>query len=90
METIPLCDLQPGQCGIVCRLNTGEHLRRRLLDMGLTPGSPVTCLGRSPGGDPAAYLICRAVVAIRREDTSAVTVRLCVSEHKEGDLHGAD
>ena len=29
-------------------------MRRRLLDLGLIPGTWVTCRGRAPAGDPAA------------------------------------
>ena len=47
-------------------------LRRRLLDMGLIPGTQVTCQGRSPAGDPAAYLIRGAVVALRARDAASV------------------
>lgn len=32
-------------------------MRRRLLDIGLIPGTRVTCTAVSPAGDPAAYLI---------------------------------
>ena len=32
------------------------------------------CLGRSPGGDPAAYLIRGAVIALRDRDSRGVLV----------------
>lgn len=50
------------------------RMRRRLADLGLIPGSEVTCLGRSPLGDPSAYLIRGAVIAIRRRDAMEVSV----------------
>lgn len=70
-----LCDLAPGQRGVVRELETAGPMRRRLLDIGLVGGTPVECLGRSPGGDPAAYLIRGAVIAIRREDCAGVVLR---------------
>ena len=74
MDTIPLCDLTPGQRAQVHSLHNTAALRRRLLDIGLIPGRWVECVGRSPGGDPTAYRICEAVVAIRRAD--AVHIRV--------------
>ena len=43
-------------------------MSRRLQDMGLVRGTRVECLHRSPFGDPAAYLIRGAVIALRQED----------------------
>ena len=74
MPTIPLCDLRPGEGGTVCQLNTIGSMRRRLLDMGLLTGAVVVCVGVSPGGDPAAYGIRGAVIALRRADAATVLV----------------
>lgn len=60
--------LRPGEKGRIKRLLTEGPLRRRLTDIGLTEGTEVLCLGRSPGGDPSAYLIRGAVIAIRSGD----------------------
>ena len=54
-------------------LTTGS-MRRRLLDMGLIEGTRVSCLQKSPAGDPVAYLIRGAVVALRSEDSSQILV----------------
>lgn len=56
---------------------TVENMRcksRRLRDLGLVEGTKVKCVLRSPLGDPAAYKIRGAVVAIRKEDASQITV----------------
>ena len=42
------------------------------------PGTRVECVGQSPGGDPKAYLIRGAAVAIRSEDARTVTMRRVV------------
>ena len=49
-------------------------IRRRLLDIGLVEGTDVSCLQKSPAGDPVAYLIRGAVIAIRSEDSSQIVV----------------
>ncbi len=48
--------------------------RRRMLDLGLIPGTEVTAEIRSPGGDPTGYRIRGAVIALRREQADHVRV----------------
>jgi len=66
--------LRPGQTAIIKALNSTGALRRRLLDMGLVEGTPVECLGVSPGGEPRAFLIRGAVLAIRGEDCRDIVI----------------
>ena len=70
-----LSDLRPGQREIVEALHSTGAMRRRLLDIGLVEDTNVECLGRSPGGDPAAFLIRGAVIAIRDSDGRDVLLR---------------
>lgn len=44
------------------------------LDLGFVPGAQVECLGRSPLGDPAAYRVRGAVVALRRRDAQLIAL----------------
>ena len=69
-----LNDLRPGQHAVVSALRTTGSMRRRLLDMGLVENTDVECLGRSPGGDPSAFLIRGAVIAIRSEDCKDILI----------------
>lgn len=75
-----LCDILPGEKAVIGRLDTDGSMRRRLLDIGLTEDTMVECVGKSPCGDPKAYLIRGAVIAIRSEDGSTVTVKGCPEE----------
>ena len=70
----PLTNLQCGQTARVGKLTIQGSMRRRLLDMGLIEGTRVSCLQKSPAGDPVAYLIRGAVVALRSEDSSQILV----------------
>lgn len=70
----PLCALQEGESAFVTEVHASTTMRRRLFDIGLIPGTRVTCTGRSPAGDPAAYLIRGAVVALRRTDAAGVSL----------------
>ena len=72
-----LNDLQPGQQAIVQELRSTGSIRRRLLDMGLIRNTVVQCLGRSPGGDPSAFLIRGAVIAGRAADSQHIWVTPC-------------
>ena len=68
--------LCPGETATVLRLGLQGDMRRRLRDLGLAEGARVRCLGRSPLGDPSAYLICGAAVALRRRDARSIEVEV--------------
>lgn len=69
-----LKDLKQGQTAKVKSLLSTGNIRRRLQDIGLIEGTEVECLQKSPAGDPVAYLIRGAVIAIRSEDSVNVLV----------------
>ena len=68
--------LRPGQAGTVLSLRLEGPLRRRLRDLGLVEGARLRCLGRSPLGDPSAYLICGAAIALWRTDCRRIEVEV--------------
>ena len=67
-------DLQPGHSAIVHSVCAPDGRQRRLRDLGLIEQTRVVCLGRSPMGDPSAYLIRGSVIALRRCDCRAIRV----------------
>lgn len=67
-----LCQLTEGCWGCVRRLDTKGDMRRRLQDIGLIEGTQVKCLLKSPSGDPVAYLIRGAVIALRNDTSSEI------------------
>ena len=69
-----LSNISVGECATVCRINLVGGIRRRLMDIGLTPDTCVKCVGISPCGDPHAYLIRGAVIAIRCADADKIRV----------------
>lgn len=75
-EITSLDCLNPGDKGIVKALQVTGSMRRRLLDIGLIENTPVECLGRSPAGDPTAFLIRGAVIAIRSEDCAKIMLSI--------------
>ncbi|MDO5145543.1 MAG: FeoA family protein [Eubacteriales bacterium] len=72
--SLNLNDINPGQCATVKSLLTTGELRRRLLDMGLTPETTLCCLGRSPLGDPSAFFVRGTVIALRRQDCRKILI----------------
>lgn len=75
-KNIPLNELKVGQQAIVSQLLSDTSMRRRLQDIGLIEGTKVECIQKSPSGDPIAFLIRGAVIALRTEDSSSVLVSL--------------
>lgn len=71
-ETIRLSELRVGECGRVREVRAAGGIRGRLMDIGLLRGGRVECVGQSPSGDPAAYLIRGAVIAIRARDAKNI------------------
>ncbi|MGO1469518.1 MAG: FeoA family protein [Tissierella sp.] len=61
------------KCKVIKLLSKGV-LRRRLLDLGVIEGTEIEVLGQSPSGDPTAYLIRGAVIALRTEVSSTILV----------------
>lgn len=71
---LSLCQLVPGESAIVKKIYCSGSIRRRLLDIGMTERTKVVCVGASPAGDPKAFLIRGAVIALRREDSINILV----------------
>ena len=88
-EIFKLRDLKSGQKAVISELTVFDDMRRRLQDIGLIEGTVVECVGKSPLGDPAAYLIRGAVIALRSEDSGQVLVcRFNPQEETAGDGRG--
>lgn len=76
-----LSRLRTGQKAKVRKVSATGAMRRRLQDLGVIENTEIECVGRSPLGDPAAYLIRGAVVALR--DTDAAAVDVAVEQERE-------
>lgn len=70
-----LSELKKGEKGIIAGLTACDDMRRRLQDIGLIEGTVVECLGKSPLGDPTAFMIRGAVIALRSEDSGRVLLK---------------
>ena len=75
MDTRNLTCLNEGDSAFISSLHTMGRMRRRLLDLGLIEGTRVRCTQKSPCGDPVAYSVRGAVIAIRNEDARKIFVK---------------
>lgn len=66
--------LVPDRFALVEKVQAQGITRRRLLDLGLVPGTIIQAIHRSPLGDPTAYQIRGAIVALRQEDALQVRI----------------
>lgn len=69
-----LNDMEPGQTAQIQTLTSIGATRRRLLDLGFVEGAAIRCVGKSPSGDPAAFLICGAVIAVRTQEGKQIQI----------------
>ena len=72
-----LDDLKPGQRAIVVQIapTVQGPQRRRLLDLGVLPGTDIVAELQSPSGDPMAYRIRGALIALRRPQARGIYIR---------------
>jgi len=57
-----------------------KHERRRLMDLGILPGTLIEAVLRSPGGDPTAYRVRGALIALREEQSRWIYISRNVQE----------
>ncbi|MBE6776638.1 MAG: ferrous iron transport protein A [Ruminococcaceae bacterium] len=70
-----LCELKKGQKCIIYEPQAPENINRRLMDIGLVDNTVVECVEISPFGDPKAFLIRGAVIALRKDESQNITVK---------------
>ena len=74
MNALTLDKLNINESGSVAEILSTGAMRRRMIDLGIVEGTHVECIGRSPSGDPSAYLVRGAVIAIRAFDASSIVL----------------
>jgi DtxR family Mn-dependent transcriptional regulator len=77
-----LADLPTGDTAEVVHLSPrcrGAE-RRRLMDLGILPGTLITAELVSPSGDPTAYRVRGALIALRHEQAALIQVKATESE----------
>ena len=67
--------ISTGEFAVVDAVDTGLSLKQRLYDIGLVPGTKIKVVHQSPSGNPRAYLVRGAVIALRNCDAEKIFVR---------------
>ncbi len=67
-----LANLAPGQTGVVQAVHSEGLERRRMMDLGIVPGTAIHVEMDSPLGDPVAYRVRGALIALRREQARLI------------------
>lgn len=74
IKAINLPDAPLGSACKVIGIDGGTFMKRRLMDLGLTEGAVISPLFASLSGNPRAYNLRGAVIALRSEDAKYITV----------------
>lgn len=93
-ETEPLETADPIICDTLTCLRPGETAevvglahacrgaeRRRFMDLGILPGAKITAAMQSPSGNPTAYQIRGALIALRDDQANLIKVRKEIYEN---------
>ena len=74
MKEATLNDLNAGEYATVTRMNCLGAMKRRLIDMGITPGIRVKLYKVAPLGDPLEIKLRGYMLSIRRSEAKNITV----------------
>jgi ferrous iron transport protein A len=78
-KEIPLSSLPLGRKGIIIRiLDSNAH--RRILTLGLIPGTPIKAISQAPLGDPIVFHVRGHRLALRGEVAETIFVNISSKE----------
>ena len=73
-DQIPLDQLPIGKKAYVSKLVSDGATRRRMMDLGIIDGTEIEPLYKSPSGNPIAYAVRGAVIALRSDISGRILV----------------
>ncbi|MCM3703677.1 FeoA family protein [Paenibacillus macerans] len=71
---VSLKELKPKESGVIKSIGASGPLRRKLMDMGITPGAEITMKKVAPLGDPIEVHIRGYDLSIRKAEADQITV----------------
>lgn len=69
-----LKELKPGEKGVIKNLGEKGQTRRRLMDMGLTPGTEIEVVKVAPLGDPIEVNVRGYELSLRKDEASQINL----------------
>jgi Fe2+ transport system protein A len=70
-----LRDLKPGQEGIVDSIGVSGPLKRRIMDMGVTPGIAIKVIKVAPLGDPIEVNVRGYELSLRKDEAAQIVMK---------------
>ena len=71
-----LNEFNVGESGVVLKITAEGKIKRRLFDMGVTPGAEITLKKVAPLGDPIQVLIRGYDLTLRRDEAKTVLMEV--------------
>lgn len=71
-----LNEFSVGETGVITTVSGEGKLRRRLFDMGVTPGAEVTLRKKAPLGDPLEVTLRGYELTLRNTEAACVTMEV--------------
>lgn len=69
-----LSTFTPGESGVISRLEGRPAVTRRLMELGLVPGTPIVMVRRAPLGDPMEVSVRGLHLSLRRSEAGHILV----------------
>ena len=79
---VKLDELVKGETGLVKKVEGEGRLRRRIFDMGITPGAEIYLRKKAPLGDPIEVTIRGYELSLRKEEANLILVEVPDGEGK--------
>lgn len=73
---IPLRQMSVGQSGVIVKIKAGGEMNRRIRDMGLVRGTPITVHGRAPLLDPVNIKLRDYNLTLRNNEADFIQVEV--------------
>lgn len=70
-----LKEMKPGQSGKVVSIGESGPLKRRIMDMGITPGVEVKVIKAAPLGDPIEINVRGYELSLRKEEAARIEIQ---------------
>lgn len=69
-----LRDLKPGEAGKIVGIGEKGPMRRRIMDMGVTPGTSIKVIKVAPLGDPIEINIRGYELSLRKDEAQRIEI----------------
>ena len=76
MTVFSLKDLKPGEKGTVVKVKTRGEINKRIVEMGMIPGTLVEVERVAPLGDPIDVKVKGYHLSLRKEDAEGIDVKV--------------